>query len=317
MFRIQFQEAPFRRLRGTLLAGCLLLLVFSVSLAAQETKAAAAEPTVTIATFNLRVFGVTKASKPQVMAILANIIRRYDLVAVQEIRDASGTAIQRLLKLVDSEGSAYKMVVGDRLGRTRSKEQYAFVYDSSRLQLAGTPYTYDDDNDGSTVNSVDDTGKNDFFEREPYVAYFRTVQGDFDFVIADIHTKPADATREISYLPQVIADASRHFGEPDVLVVGDYNADGSYFNESSYSSDFPAGKFIWLIKNSVDTTVAKSDNTYDRMVGTESLAQDYDGKTGTLRFDQVFDLKATGLKPLDVSDHYPTWAQFYADRDTD
>jgi len=298
----------------------LLVTIFfavGLSLYAQQSPSTSSEPTITIASFNLRVFGRHKASEPEVMTILADIVRRYDLVAVQEIRDASGTAITELLDLIDADGSAYKIVLGDRLGRTSSKEQYAFIYNSDKFQVIGQPYTYDDDNDGGTVNSVDDTGKNDLFQREPFLAYFKTVQGDFDFVIGDIHTQPSDATREISYLPMVIADASKHYGESDVLMVGDFNGDGSYFNENTYSTDFPPGKYIWIIGNAIDTTVAKSDNTYDRMAGTETMVQDFDGKSGTLRFDEAYNLKSVGLKPLDISDHYPVWAQFYVDRDTD
>ena len=48
---------------------------------------------ITIASFNIQIFGQTKASKPEVMEILADIIRQYDLVAIQEIRDAAETAI--------------------------------------------------------------------------------------------------------------------------------------------------------------------------------------------------------------------------------
>ena len=36
---------------------------------------------VLIGSFNLQVFGVTKAGKPEVMAILAQIIRHFDLIA--------------------------------------------------------------------------------------------------------------------------------------------------------------------------------------------------------------------------------------------
>lgn len=306
---------PTKRI-GALIGVLLFPVLLSIAAYGQDTNTQAPEPTVTIATFNLEVFGVAKASKPQVMHIIADIIRDYDLVAVQEIRDKSGTAIQKLLSLIDSNGSTYKMLLSGREGRTISKEQYAFLYNSRKLQLKGAPYTFDDANDRRTVNNTNDAGKYELFERDPYIAYFRTVAGDFRFVVADIHTKPADATREISYLPLVIADASKHFGEPNVLVIGDFNADGRYFKEDTYTSDFPKGKYIWIIGNNLDTTVAKSSNTYDRMVGTESLAQDYDGKTGTLRFDRVFDLRSLGLKPRDVSDHYPAYAEFYADRDS-
>lgn len=42
-----------------------------------------------IGAFNIQVFGVTKASKPDVMMVLADIVRTYDIIAIQEIRDSS------------------------------------------------------------------------------------------------------------------------------------------------------------------------------------------------------------------------------------
>jgi len=57
--------------------------------------------TLRIGAFNIQVFGVTKASKPEVMDILADIIRTYDIIAIQEIRDASQIALSSLVDLVN------------------------------------------------------------------------------------------------------------------------------------------------------------------------------------------------------------------------
>jgi hypothetical protein len=57
-----------------------------------------------IGAFNIQVFGTTKASKPEVMEVLDNIIRTYDVVAIQEIRDKSQTALPTLhAKLLNYE----------------------------------------------------------------------------------------------------------------------------------------------------------------------------------------------------------------------
>src|SRR5437762_3016546 len=41
--------------------------------------------TIKIATFNIQVFGKTKLAKPEVMQILADTIRNFDVVAIQEV----------------------------------------------------------------------------------------------------------------------------------------------------------------------------------------------------------------------------------------
>lgn len=260
-----------------------------------------AENLITIASFNLRVFGVSKADKPAILSEIASIIRRYDLVAVQEIRDSSGTAVEKLLAAVNAKGTDYAMLVGPRLGRTASKEQYAYFYRIASLKPVGLSETWQD---------VDDS-----FEREPFLAMFKVINGKFDFTLADIHTKPEDAKREIALIPKVMIDGATLFREPDVLCLGDWNADGSYFDEDTYSSFFPSNKYLWIIPNSADTTIAVKSNTYDRMAASLSMEEDFSGSWGVLRFDEDPGFKELGLKPTDVSDHYPVWASFWADRD--
>ena len=257
---------------------------------------------VTIASFNLEVFGPTKAGNAVVLGIMGQIIRRYDIVAVQEIRDSSGTAVVALKNAVNSTGVSYDYEIGPREGRTTSKEQYAFFYNTATIEVLPGAYVF---NEGGT----------DTFEREPYVARFKARGGAFDFTLIDIHTKPEDATAEITYLPTVISQAVTTTGEPDVICLGDFNADGSYYDESAYSSVFPSSTYNWLISNAEDTTVASSSNTYDRIVTTKSIDEDFTANAGVFRFDQQFGLDATTVSS--VSDHYPVWAEFATQKDTD
>lgn len=82
--------------------------------------------TVKLAAFNLQIFGSSKADKPEVMKVLSKTIRNFDIVAVQEIRDASQTALPALRNSINNmAGPKYDFIVSERLGRTTSKEQYA------------------------------------------------------------------------------------------------------------------------------------------------------------------------------------------------
>ena len=160
-----------------------------------------------------------------------------------------------------------------------------------------------------------DEGGTDTFEREPFIAHFKAKNGDFTFTLVDIHTKPEDATAEITFLPNVFSEARTHTAEADVICLGDFNADGSYFNENSYSSIFPSSTFDWLISNSLDTTQASSSNTYDRIVTYLASDEDFDGAAGVYRYDQVLSLGSTTADQ--VSDHYPVYAEFWVGKDTD
>ena len=259
---------------------------------------------VKLAAFNIQIFGKTKAGKPKVMEVLSQIIINYDIVAVQEIRDASQTALPALRNTVNDMGdSQYDFVVSERLGRTTSKEQYAYLYNTETIELIGAPYTY-----------PEPLG-NDMFHREPYIANFKVKNGNFNFVLITIHTDPNEATQEINDLPVVIEDAkSRYQGEDDFIVMGDLNADCNYFNEES-SSPLRSNDYFWLINNSLDTTTKSTVCTYDRIIITTPVMSDYAGNSGIFRFDTVYNL--TYEKTIEVSDHYPVYAEFWNNKDMD
>jgi len=231
------------------------------------------DETLRIGAFNIQVFGVTKASKPEVMEVLADIIHTYDIIAIQEIRDASQTALPALVDLVNADGSQYSYVVSDRLGRTTSKEQYAYIYNTDAVELTSTPQTYPE------------PYLTDPFHRQPYIASFRALGGNFDATFITIHTDPDEATTEINGLGAVVEYAqSTNPGEKDFIVMGDLNADGSYFNEES-SSTISGSEYYWVIDNSQDTTTKSTDYTYDRIIITDSATSDLYGDSGVFRFD--------------------------------
>jgi endonuclease/exonuclease/phosphatase family metal-dependent hydrolase len=113
----------------------------------------------------------------------------------------------------------------------------------------------------------------------------------------------------------VTLNAVARTGEPDVICLGDFNADGLYFDETTYDSVLPAATYRWLFDNTLDTTVAPSANTYDRMVTLSATDEDFTGRAGVFRFDEALSLGS--LSATDVSDHYPIWAEFWSGRDSD
>jgi len=259
----------------------------------QPTYTQSSADTVRIGAFNIQVFGTSKASKPEVMDVLAKVIRTYDIVAIQEIRDSSGTALPALVDAVNADGSQYAYVVGERLGRTSSKEQYAYIYNTRTISL-------------SDAHTYPEPAGTDPFHREPYLVVMDA--GDFDAVLAVIHTDPDEATDEINALNDVIAHVrAKYPGEQQIVVMGDFNADGSYFNEDGPCT-LKSSEFVWLIGNDADTTTSSTDCTYDRIVITDDTGKYFTGDAGVYRFDTVYGL--TGEETKAVSDHYPVYATF-------
>ncbi len=257
--------------------------------------------TIRVGAFNIQVFGVTKASKPEVMEVLAQIIRSYDVVAVQEIRDKSQTALPQLVDAVNREGANYEYVVSERLGRTTSKEQYAYVYDSSRLRLAGEPNTYPEP-EGT-----------DPFHRQPYIAGFELPEENFSFVLLTIHTDPDEAEEEINSLDEAVEYARTAYPEEDdFILMGDLNADGSYYDEDA-PGDLRGDDYYWLINNSLDTTTKATDYTYDRIIVSEGAESQFTGDVGVFRYDLAYNLSYD--ETTAVSDHYPVYAEFLTSGD--
>jgi endonuclease/exonuclease/phosphatase family metal-dependent hydrolase len=251
--------------------------------------------------FNIQIFGASKMKKTAVVQVLTDIISKVDVVAVQEVRATNDAPVKEFMALLPSK---YNYVLGPREGRTASKEQYWVIYDSEKLEVMGDA-TYDD--------------KADRFQRSPMAVYFQTKNDQFDFILVDNHIQPSDAAAEIGALPEVIAYFQAMWKETDVLVVGDFNADGSYYNEKNLSSVFPDSDYLIILTNEYDTTVAGDGDstTYDRFIITKSAREDFTGNFGVIYFDKIYDFSSLGIEPKAVSDHFPIWAEFYTDRDTD
>lgn len=77
-----------------------------------------------VATFNIQIFGETKAGRPAVMAELASIIRKYDIVAVQEIKNIAQTVPTQFLTEINSDGSVYTLVVSERSRSRGNKSKF-------------------------------------------------------------------------------------------------------------------------------------------------------------------------------------------------
>merc|ERR1712196_634539 len=200
------------------------------------------------------------------MDALAEIISRYDIVAIQELsQKPSGSgecgpntmsAICDLLEKVRAVSKRdFAMSVSPRIG----DEQYTMMFDAAVAGLTGNATYPDTDNKHS---------------RPPHA--FRLSVGSKTFSVAVTHTKPGAATTEIQNFPDVMKWMKANLSSTYGMIVGDFNADGSYFNEDSGWDTVMAQMtgYTLLTDNDLDTTVASSSNTYDRIIASESLIAD-------------------------------------------
>ncbi len=246
-----------------------------------------------IATFNIQVFGESKLAKAEVVSVLVQIVRQFDIVAIQEIRSKSDDVMARFLAAINSDGSRYNFLIGPRLGRTNSTEQYAFIYDTNRVE-----------HDPSSVSTIQDP--KDLLHREPFMARFRprtnSPENAFSFWLVDIHTDPDEVPQEIAALADVFqVMQSARVDEDDVIILGDLNA-----------SEFQLGKLgqlpgiRWVVSGAMTNTL--QNKAYDNLVFDGQATSEYTGRWGIVNFEKEFGL--TREQALRVSDHFPVWADF-------
>lgn len=248
-----------------------------------------------ICTFNIQNFGKTKLNDSFRVQQLAEIIRKYDIIAIQEISDVSGTVPGAFKEIINRKGKKhYDVACSERTGEQpddrTSREQYAFYYDTVMFALMGTPMLYND-------------SLHDFFAREPYMARFKSKQGNFTFVLATIHTAPEKAVSEIGSLDDVVKWASlKYSNEKEIIVLGDFNASCSYANPGELDQLSIRGKdYFWVVPDTAKTNLSPNNNcAYDRFVLTLPAKRYYTGSWGV---DKSFTSKS-------ISDHWPVWAEF-------
>jgi endonuclease/exonuclease/phosphatase family metal-dependent hydrolase len=250
--------------------------------------------TIRIATFNIQVFGRSKISKPIVVDILARITRHFDVIAIQEIRAKDQDILPLFVEAINNGGRQYDYVIGPRLGRSSSKEQYAFVFDRASIEV-----------DRQQLFTIDDR-RNDLLHREPFVGWFR-VRGPpasqgFTFSLVNIHTDPDEVAEEIGVLDDVmraVRDDGRN--EDDVILLGDFNADDRHFGELGRMP-----QIAWAISGVPTNT--RNTKQYDNLVFFANATQEFTGRTGVFDFMREYNL--TIDQALEVSDHLPVWAEF-------
>jgi len=247
-----------------------------------------------IASFNIQTLGRAKLAKPKVVERLAEIIRQFDVIAVQEVRSRHQDILPRLIEYVNAGGRRYDFVLGPRVGRTRQKEQFAFLFDTETIEV-----------DRFQVYAVDDPS--DLLHRPPLVAPFR-VRGvpaneAFTFTLVNVHVDPDEVSREIRWLPDLFrAVLNDGRGEDDVIVLGDFNADDRKL--AAALAGLPSAT---VVLESTPTNVRMTAQ-YDNILLLLPASREYTGRSGVFDILRTFNL--TQDEALQISDHNPVWASF-------
>lgn len=251
--------------------------------------------TIRIATFNIRVFGENKLNDADAMQAIVAILRNFDLIAIQEVRAVSQDVVPHLVALLNADGkSHYDYAIGPRLGRTNSKEQYAFIFEQASIEI-----------DRYQLYTIDDPDR--LLHRPPLVGWFRArgplPQQAFTFSLVTVHTDPDEVDLELDVLDDVffkVRDDGRN--EDDVIMLGDFNASENHLRQ--------LGQIAGLAKVVIGQTPTNTlrNAQYDNILFHQTATSEFTGRGGV--FDFLRDYNLSLEQAQRISDHLPVWAEF-------
>ena len=265
-----------------LIAVLFILLSFSLS---AQTK-------ITIASWNLENFGKSKSDS--VINFIANTLRDFDVVAIQEVvaGDGGAQAVARLSDVLNRKGSKWDYRISDAPSGENSykRERYAFLWKTSKVQIVGRPWL--EKQYELEIN------------REPFFATF-TTKGK-QFTTANFHaiTKKMQPETEIKYFKFLPAE----YPDLNLIFCGDFNCPQSHsvFNPLKKMGYCPifTGQKTSLKMNCIETECLASefDNIFYHKEKINFV------NSGIIPFYEKF--LSVGDARI-VSDHVPVWFEFW------
>jgi hypothetical protein len=249
------------------------------------------------------------------MAVIAEIVRRFDVVAIQEVK-RNTTAIRLLLD--GFLGPDWGVLMSDvTAGDAGNSERLAFVYDRRRLIPSGLA--------GEIVLPPSPAGDPMVqFDRTPYIVGFRAAEERFALLTAHIRYGdiPEDRIPELrnlaSFTAAEIRDRSRLKGaeEVNLIVLGDFNIDERTGNPL-FDAFVETGLVVPEAIRTQKTTYGTTAKYYDQIAWFmgEDFNLLYAGRAGVIDFVRaVFPELTPQQMSYRVSDHFPLWVEFLTDR---
>ena len=305
-----------------------------------------------LATWNIANLGA-QGRTDKALQVIAHIMKRFDLICVQEVNDH----FKNFQQILAHMGTAFDYVMTDTAGNS---ERLAFVYRKVRTkptrlfgELALRPREYPKWTvkvrwrDTNKLPQVDVFKSHPFvpFDRNPYIGSF--VAGNIDFVLANVHLYFGEfqdsKTRELreKYARRVLEIYTlakwaggelkkRSTFDRDIILLGDMNVPSMDPQESTYKA---LVKFGWQPVDFVTRTGGSNlgnDKTYDQMAFAPGSIGNRIVDYGVFDFDnEVFkplwqkltanasEKKVVGLFNRHIkhhfSDHRPLWVQLETD----
>lgn len=187
--------------------------------------------TLILGTWNIREFDSSSFGErsDEAMLYIAEIVSRFDLIAIQEVRKDL-EALDRLVDLLGRDRWHY-IFTDITEGHAGNKERMAYLYDSRKVTFGGLaaelvlPPRKVKNDAGKTVQIPVQQ-----ISRTPFIAGFRS--GDTSFILASVHmlygsarANDAERVQEIEHFARFLNDRSKDptTWSGNIIALGDFN----------------------------------------------------------------------------------------------
>jgi len=239
-----------------------------------------------VCSWNLRDMG--KSKSPESIIQMAEILKGFDVVALQEIvvSDEGAKAVGKLVDALDRTGANWDYCISDAtVGSKQKREKYAFLWKSSSVTKVGKAWL-------DAYFSLE-------VEREPYLCTFRYRQKDFTLVNFHAITKKLQPETEIKYFKFYPAK----YSNLNLVFAGDFNCPQTHtvFNPLKKNGFVPAlTNTKTTLRRSCDHGCTASE--FDNFFYDSAKANATD--RGVIA---LYEKLATLEKAHELSDHLPIW----------
>lgn len=288
-----------------------------------------------VATWNLRAFGglteewhagpddSPRRDLHSLLAI-AEIVSRFDVVALQEVR-GNLKALRHMLKAL---GSDWSFILTDvTRGAAGNDERMAFVFDTRRVKPSGlaAELVLPPEWHGQAIA---DSAATRQFARTPYAVSFASTGRGYQrtFILVTLHvlygSSASGRTGELKAIAEWLAAEARDVNAYDhnLIALGDFNIDRK--DDPNYQAFVSTGLRVPAELHDLPRTIFPgegSERHYDQVAwftgesGAPALSIRYAGRGGHVDFvgrvlaDHDLDRQSLSWK---ISDHYPLWVEF-------
>lgn len=249
--------------------------------------------TIRLATANFGPLDGAKLAKPHLVGRLVQLLRQFDLVALQDIQARDQGVLVQLLEQVNAAGRHYRFATSPSVGRELVRQYNAFVYDEETILI-----------DRSTIALVDNPAGR--FCHPPLVASFRArgpgAHEAFTFTLINVHIPSDRVATELDWLASVfraVRDDGR--SEDDIILLGDLGADDTQLGQLARVPNLTSAI-------SGIPTLTRGTRQVDNILFDRRATVEFTRRAGVVDLMREFNISLR--EAVETSEHLPVWAEF-------